>query len=981
MHCVLSFLVILAALIVCPSIAVAQAAIVGVVRDASGAVLPGVMVEASSPALIEKVRVVTTDGGGQFRIVDLRPGIYTIAFTLPGFSLVRREGVELTGSFTASVDAEMRVGTLEETITVTGDAPMVDVQTVTRQRVIDRDLIDALPTGRSPFALSVLIPGVSVGAANQDVGGATQLSGAVAMQVHGSTGNSTMIMENGLSTAALVGAWGSQLSFNMAAAQEVAVDFSGTGADVNAAGVKMNVIQREGGNRFSGTLFMNGTTSALQGDNFSQRLRALGLRTPDSIRKIYEINPGLGGPLRQDTVWFYAAARYAFSSKWAAGEFRDRNFNDVNAWLYDPDPARPVSNDSNVKDGRLRLTWQAAPRVKIGSSYQQQTALNWPSVRDLVGGAAAGATLLAYEGSIYHSFPLERQVMLDVLSPLTSRLLVDVGTMYKVERALRDPVPGLSRSMISVLDQSTGRQYRARDQYINQASYVYSYRAAVSYITGAHALKVGVGDITGHLARRDFDNLPVSYRFNAGVPNLITMRALPVEQRVDINHQFGAYVQDRWTVRRLTINAGLRYDWFNNSFPAQAIGPAPLAPGRNISFEAIDNLSLRDLNPKLGVVYDLSANGKTALKLALNRYVEPYTQNGIAGSRNPISRLTNSTTRSWTDANRDYVPDCNLLNLASNGECGGVMNTNFGSTNPEVNFDTELLTGWGKRDFNWELSAGVQREIVPRVSVDVSYFRRWYGNFIVTDNLAVGAADFDTFQFTAPTDARLPGGGGYTVSGLYNVNPTKFGQVGNYTTFSKNHGGQSLEYNGFSATANARPRSGLTLQGGVDTGITTADTCDLRRQLPEIAPLNPFCRTDIRLTQVKVLGSYTVPKIDVQVSSTFQSLPGPQIAANVTVPNALVQPSLGRPLSGSATNVTVNVVEPGTLFGERLHQLDFRFGRILRFGHARAVVSVDLYNALNVDTVLTLNSAFASWQQPQSAMLARFAKLGVQIDF
>ncbi len=298
-----------------PAAAYAQASIAGQVKDASGAVLPGVTVEAASPALIEKVRTVVTDGTGQYRVEVLPPGTYSLSFTLPGFNTVRRDGLILAGTFTAAVDAEMRVGAIEETITVTGETPLVDVQSQTRQRVMDRELIDTLPTGRTPFAMMALIPGVSVSAANQDVGGATLLSGAVQMQVHGSTGNSTLIMENGLSTAALVGAWGSQLAFNMAASQEVTVDYAGAGADTNAAGVKMNVIPREGGNTFNGTLFMNGTSGALQGDNFTQRHQDAGLRTPDSIRRLFDINPGFGGPLKRDRVWFYFAARYAITSK------------------------------------------------------------------------------------------------------------------------------------------------------------------------------------------------------------------------------------------------------------------------------------------------------------------------------------------------------------------------------------------------------------------------------------------------------------------------------------------------------------------------------------------------------------------------------------------------------------------------------------------------------------------------------------------
>ena len=968
------------AVVLLPAAVYAQASIAGQVKDVSGAVLPGVTVEAASAALIEKVRTAVTDGGGQYRLEILPPGTYSLTFTLPGFNTVKREGIQLSGTFTATIDTELRVGAIEETITVTGETPIVDVQSGTRQRVIDRDLIDGLPTGRTPFAQMALIPGVSVGAANQDVGGATQLSGAVGTQIHGSTQNSQLLMENGLSTAVLVAPWGSQLSFNMAATQEISVNYSGSGAENNASGVQMNVIPREGGNTFNGVFFVNGTSGGLQGSNFSQDLKNAGLRTPDSIRTLYDVNPGFGGPLRQDRLWFYASARRAVASRWAAEEFYDRNANNPNVWTYDPDLTRPVSNDSDVNDGRLRLTWQATPKVKLGGLYVQQTARNWPTVRD-ASGRGAGATLSAYEASPYHYFPVERQMTADATSPITSRLLLDGAFKYAVERAIRDRIPGLDPQMIAVLDQATGREYRARSQYINRPSYTYYYRASVSYITGAHSFKVGIGDITGYFNQNDYDNNPVSYRFNNGVPNQITMRALPIVFRVDVDHQMGAYVQDRWTVDRLTLNLGLRYDRFQNSFPAQEIGPSPLSPARNFRFEKTDGVSFHDLNPKLNAAYDLLGDGRTAVKASLNRSVEPYTSGGLAGARNPITRLANSTTRSWGDANANFIPDCNLLSLDANGECGAVANRAFGSLTPEQNFDPEILSGWGKRSYDWELTAGVQREIVSRVSADVTYFRRWYGNFTAVDNRAVTASDFTPFSITAPSDQRLPGGGAYPITGLYDVNPTRFGQTDNITTFASNFGDQVQMWNGVAMGINARLDNGLLLQGGIDRGTLTNDTCEIRAQLPEIAVVNPYCRTEQPATQFKVLGSYTLPVIGVQVSGTFQSVPGPEIAATFTATNALITPSLGRALSGGAANVAVNLVEPGTMYGDRLNQLDFRFGRAFRLGTRRVNFSLDIYNALNVDTALTLNNAFATWQRPQSIILARFAKLGMQFDF
>src|SRR5438477_1477359 len=169
------FLTVLCSLLLICATASAQnsnGSIVGAVKDASGAVLPGVTVEVASPVLIERTRAAVTDGQGLYRIVDLRPGVYTVTFTLPGFSTFRREGLELTTAFTATVNAELKVGSLEETITVSGETPVVDVQNIMQQKVFARDVVDALPVGSNVNLYNTLLPGAVLATANrQDVGG------------------------------------------------------------------------------------------------------------------------------------------------------------------------------------------------------------------------------------------------------------------------------------------------------------------------------------------------------------------------------------------------------------------------------------------------------------------------------------------------------------------------------------------------------------------------------------------------------------------------------------------------------------------------------------------------------------------------------------------------------------------------------------------------------------------------------------------
>src|SRR5204862_4472182 len=222
-----------------PVASFAQATISGVVRDASGAVLPGVTVEASSPVLIEKVRTAVTDGTGQYAIENLRPGEYTVKFTLTGFAGVERDAVELSGTFTARINADMRVGGLEETIKVTGETPVVDVQSTKQERVLDREVLDALPNAGLRTALGVLIP--SVDFRRQDVGGAGVRAVTGNMVAHGARSEDAGTTLNGMTIASFgTGAATATIFLNPMGLQEITIDTGSNDASLNAGGVRTN---------------------------------------------------------------------------------------------------------------------------------------------------------------------------------------------------------------------------------------------------------------------------------------------------------------------------------------------------------------------------------------------------------------------------------------------------------------------------------------------------------------------------------------------------------------------------------------------------------------------------------------------------------------------------------------------------------------------------------------------------------------------
>jgi hypothetical protein len=973
-----------------PTSAYAQATIAGIVRDTSGAVLPGVTVEAASPALIEKVRSAVTDDSGQFQIVNLVPGTYSVTFTLPGFNAVTRAGVELSGTFAAKIDAELRVGSVEETITVTGESPIVDVRNTTRQSTMDREIIDEIPTSRTAYDMAVLIPGVSRGLTSQDVGGtSTAVIGSVS--VHGSRGGDQVVMRNGIETVGQSGSgFSTPVNINPVGTQEVNVDTASAGAEHTTGGVRLNVIPREGGNRFNSSIFASYMNPSWQGDNLTQELRDRGVSSGNKLEALHDINPGFGGPLKQDRLWFFVSARYSKSATYASGMYYDKNANNPNVWVFEPDLDRPAINPSVSKGAQLRLTFQANQKNKFGVSWHED------SVRYSPTGVSQTRSPEAAENRIY---PVQRQTQLDWSSPISSRVLLEAGiNRYKAASNLL-PMSGLSPLMVPAQEQSTGLLFRSLQTHRLQPALSTHKRFSASYITGTHAVKIGMNHTNGWNGFT-YQNLnPMTFRLNNAVPNQISQRAFPIFTETNVDHNMGIYAQDKWTIARLTAAYGVRYSYVSASSPEQHLGPGPFTPTRNLTFAANRFLSWHDLTPHLGAAYDVFGTGRTAVKVSLNRYLENMSAGAtITQDPNPLNTIITQTTRSWNDANRNYVPECDLVSPLANGECGAMANSNFGQPVPGNIYDPELMFGWGKRGYNWEVSTGVQHEVMTQTSVDVSYFRRVYGNSVVTDNLVLEPGDIDRFDVTAPADDRLPGGGGYVVHGAGDLNPAKFGLPSqNFKTLSKNYGDDVEYWHGVDFNFSMRSIPGLLIQGGTSTGRTVTDNCEILAKIPEpgesratsglitfgaVQPLE-YCHSATNwLTQVKLLGSYTIPRIDVRLSGTLQSLPGPPILASFNVPSAVAARTLGRPLSGGAANSQVGLLPSGTVYGERLNQVDLRLAKLVRIAQTRTTVSLDFYNALNASTVLSLNNTFGStWQRPTALLTPRFAKVSVQFDF
>jgi hypothetical protein len=756
-----------------------------------------------------------------------------------------------------------------------------------------------------------------------------------------------------------------QAYFSDAANAEVTYQTSGIGADISGGGVRINMIPKEGGNRVSGSLFAGGTHGSWQANNVGPELQARGLSVGEKVDHISDYNGAIGGPIRQDKLWYFHTIRRIATNELVANNFFKSGEQGMeDQWIY------------NIL---LRLTWQISPKNKLTAYYDR-----YPKFKGHEMGALTDPETAAARRDWRHAIYYTGQVK--YTSTVTSRLLLEAGYSTNIEYLYIGYQPGIQKERGSpdwytqigkteiqspgvALNPGQPYTYQNWNGRVTPANGIdpkkYNISTSASYVTGSHNFKAGFQWGFGSYVLEYDINGDLVQRYRNGAPDSVTIYNTPNRSETFLNGDRGFYAQDSWTINRLTVNGGIRFEWFKGQISDQDVGAGRFSQA--FHFDKVECMPCwLDVAPRFGVSYDVFGNSRTALKATINKYMAGQTLS-YAQRYNP-ARIQ-SDTRSWRDLNGDDV--------AQEIEIGPSQNLAFG----QPVFTVRPADGLA-REYDVETSVAVQHELMSGLSVSGSWFRRSTHNERRTDNLLIGLSDYTPVDVVSPIDGE--------VITVYNLHASKRGlTTNNLDVNSTDPEKRSRVYNGFELGVTGRLR-GASFFGGwtpdrlVEVQCDTVDNPNNLRFCDQRALDLPFRH------EFKLAGSYTFP-LDIQVNAALQSYSGPRRDTNWNigqttryaagclgpcVPGALVIPGL------TPTSLTINLTPPGQDYYDRLNQLDLGIRKIFRINRYQFSGQVDIFNATNNDYVKAeTRTVGASLGRPTSNLQPRTIRLAMQMRF
>ncbi len=871
------------------------AAIEGVVRDESGGIVPGATVQVSSPALIEGTRVATTDDAGHYRFLRLPVGTYRVRFSLAGFASVERANVVLNSAFTATINAELKVSALQETLTVTGESPVVDVRTTTTQLVITDDVINSIPSSRNVMDMAKFVVGLSMG--RPEVAGSESSSYGTGWKIHGSRGQDRNYTFDGvLATSWFSGGDAVQGYGATGANQEVNYQTTAIPASMSTGGVAMAMVTKSGGANFSGNLFASGFNKGMQSSNLDQALRNRGVRATSGGKQAYDVDGGLGGPILRDKAWFFGSARLWSYTSLLANQFA----------LDGSQAEEYIRRD----DEFVKATWQVDKTKRFTLSDYRQNIYN-PYRR-------SGADFVQPEAANINTYNPWNYFVIGSWTGTPSNAWIYELRFSKQHKLTRERYrPEVGPNDVARLDIATsvlsGAPTRIREGTPGNTTLVSGSITRLSNWLGSHELEAGTQyDFGGYGTKNEYHG-DIFLRFRNGAPDSVDLLNTPIDSD-NRGRRVGIYVQDRWMIaNRLTLNIGARYDYLHLYVPDQVSAAGAWVPERRLS--AFDVITWNNVVPRIGVAYDLTGAGRTVLRGSFSKYMGNEGV-ALAESLNPNFMSTNRC--AWTDVNGDRYAQANELSRCA-GFSGGVTTI----------VDPEL-----RRPFNREYSLGIDHELAANLKVSIMGYRRENRDLRATRNRAVPFESYIPVVISNPlTNQPLT---------IYNQNPATTGRQDNILTNSSK---LDTTYNGVEISFLRRFAKDTQVSGGYHYGkdlgrIAAGELNDPNADIFAYGAIG-----DDEPHQFKLLGSTVLPG-RISFSGSFIANSGHPRVRQLNVGRDLV-PTLTR-----ATQ-TVRLERNDDVRYDKWVMLDLRVGRVFAMRGVRLEPFVDAYNLTNANTVLT----------------------------